>query len=200
MNRRTRSLTPEYFAGLYAEDLDPWRFASSDYERAKYEATLASLPRPRYAAALEIGCSIGVLTHALAERCDDLIAVDVVPSVLEEARRRCHDRPNVRFAQCAVPEQWPDGRFELILVSEVAYFLDRPDLLRLVERVMASLAENGEVILVHWLGATDYPLSGDEAAEGFIEAFLAGAAGGRVREQRRTADYRLDLLQAGSEP
>lgn len=191
MSRREASLTPDYFAGLYAGDADPWRFATSAYERGKYAATLASLPRRRYAAALEIGCSIGVFTHSLAERCDGLLALDVVPSVLEAARARCAALPHVRFALGAVPGDWPDGCFDLIVISEVAYFLDRADLARLAERVAGALRPEGDVVLVHWTGPTDYPLSGDEAAESFIA--MAGFA--RLQHQQRAEQYRLDILR-----
>ena len=37
---------PGYFEQLYASDPDPWRFATSDYERDKYAATLDALPPP----------------------------------------------------------------------------------------------------------------------------------------------------------
>ena len=75
------SLPAGYFEALYAAAPDPWDFEGSDYERGKYAATLAALPQPRYARALEVGCSIGVLTALLAPRCDRLLAVwDGLPS------------------------------------------------------------------------------------------------------------------------
>lgn len=191
MSEKT-SLTPDYFAGLYAGDPDPWLFATSAYERDKYEATLASLPRERYAEALEIGCSIGVFTRRLSERCDALLALDVVPSVLDTARARCAACPNVRFALGAVPQEWPEGRFDLIVIAEVAYYLDRADLARLAGRIADALRPDGDIVLVHWTGPTDYPLSGDEAAE----TFIAEADCARVVHQERTEQYRLDVLRA----
>lgn len=191
--RRPTSLDPDYFKGMYADEADPWRFASSAYERDKYAATLAALPRPRYAAGLDVGCSIGVFTHQLCARCDTLVGLDVVPSVLDAARARCADCPNASFMLAAVPGDWPDGRFDLIVISEVAYYLDRADLARLVARVEGALLPDGDIVLVHWLGVTHYPLSGDEAAEGFI----AGADRfARIFKQSRTAEYRLDVLRA----
>lgn len=191
--RRPKTLDTAYFRGMYATDPDPWRFASSAYERDKYAATLAALPRDHYASALEVGCSIGVFTHQLCPRCDALLGLDVVPSVLDQARLRCADCPNARFRLNAVPGDWPEGRFDLILVSEVAYYLDRTDLDRLVARVGGALQPEADIVLVHWLGVTHYPLSGDEAAEGFI----AGARGyARVLTQARTDQYRLDILRA----
>ena len=88
---------------------------------------------------------------------------------LIEARRRCANLPGVRFEQMFVPGQWPDGGFDLILLSEVVYYLNHEDVSRLAARVMSSLARGGCVILVHWIGSTDYPLSGDEAVGLFIE-------------------------------
>lgn len=191
MNRRSTSLTPDYFDGMYADDLDPWRFATSDYERDKYAATLASLPRPHYASGLEIGCSIGVFTRQLAGRCDNLIAIDVVASVLDAARKACSDQPHVSFARCVVPGEWPKGRFDLVVISEVAYFLDRTDLARLAERVTGALLPGGDIVLVHWLGETDFPLSGDEAADGLI-----AQTGFAPLHQSRAEQYRIDVLRA----
>ena len=191
--RRSKTLDTDYFKGMYATDSDPWQFATSAYERDKYAATLAALPRARYASALEVGCSIGVFTHQLCPRCDALLGLDVVPSVLEQARARCADYPNASFKLSAVPGDWPEGKFDLILISEVAYYLDRPDLARLVARVANALLPEADIVLVHWTGVTHYPLSGDEAAEGFI----AGARGfAQVLKQERTDKYRLDVLRA----
>ncbi|NOG73136.1 SAM-dependent methyltransferase [Roseicella sp. DB1501] len=193
--RPGQSLDVAYFDAIYAADADPWRFASSDYERAKYAATLAALPRPHYARAFEIGCSIGVLTAQLALRCDALLAVDLAEAPLAAARARCADVPQVTFRRMAVPGDWPEGGFDLILLSEVVYYLDAADLARLASRVAGALHPGGEALLVHWTGETDYPLSGDAAAEGFI-----AAAGLPVIRQQRAEAYRLDLLRRPPAP
>ena len=197
MNRRTQTLPGDYFAGMYASDPDPWRFATSAYERDKYAATLAALPRARYRAAFEPACAIGVFTRALSERCDRLLASDLVPAAVAAARERCADRPSVEIRQGAVPADWPEGRFDLIVLSEFLYFLARADLAALARRVGAAIEPGGDVVLVHWLGVTDYPLSGDEAAESFIRE-AAPFAG--VLRRVRTDDYRIDVLRAGLAP
>ena len=98
------SLPPSYFDRLYDADPDPWGFASRAYERAKYDATLAALPRPTFSAALEVGCSIGVLTKRLAERCDSLLATDVAETALAQARNRCAGLPHVDIRRMRIPE------------------------------------------------------------------------------------------------
>ena len=192
MSRFETSIPAAYFDDKYAADPDPWRFAASPYERDKYAATLAALPRARYAAALEVGCSIGVLTRQLAERCDTLLAIDIAAAALRQAEQRCADRRHVRFATARVPAEWPAGKFDLILLSEVVYYLDRADVDRLAQRVRSAAAPGGDILLVHWLGETHYPLSGDEAAETFIGSMADAAP---VRHQARTGAYRLDALR-----
>lgn len=195
MSRPLNSLPPEYFEAIYARDPDPWRFAESAYEQAKYAATLAALARPQYGRVLEVGCSIGVLTRDLAPRCGRLLALDAAAAPLEAARARCAELPQVGFRQMLVPQDWPvaEGPFDLILLSEVVYYLDAADVGRLAARVRDSLAPGGEVLLVHWTGATDYPLSGDAATEIFL-AEAAPFAG--VTQQSRAERYRLDQLHA----
>lgn len=187
------SLPVSYFDALYERSPDPWSFETSDYERAKYAATLAALPRPRYARALEVGCSIGVLTERLAARCDALLALEPAARALERARARCRDLPHVAFRQARVPEGWPDGRFDLILLSEVVYYLAPDDVARLAARARDAILPGGHVELVHWTRTTDYPLSGDAAAEMFIAAATPHL---EIVAQQRTGDYRLDLLAA----
>ncbi len=187
------SLPPSYFDDVYAADADPWRFETSPYEARKYAATLAALPRDRYASAFEAGCSIGVLTHALAARCDRLLAVDVSEAALARARARCADQPHVRFERRVLPGEFPDSGgapFDLVLVSEVGYYFSEADLGRFRARCAATLAPGGTLVLVHWTApVADYPLTGD-AVHG---AFLADPAFRHVRRVREP-EYRLDVL------
>lgn len=189
----TTTMPPEHFEDLYRGDPDPWNFASSDYESAKYAATLAALPALRYPAALEVGCSIGVLTEQLAGRCDRLLAIDASATAIGAARARCARLDNVVLSTAAVPNQFPDGRFELIVLSEMIYYLSVPDVRRLAERCGAAIAADGDILLVHWTGPTNYPLTGDEAAEAFIAAMQPRA---RPLQHVRKTEYRLDLLRA----
>ena len=191
MSHSPPTLKPEYFDALYTVDPDPWNFAASPYEQEKYTLTLNAIPKPHCRSALEVGCSIGVLTRLLALRCDAVLAIDAARTPLAEARRRCADLPGVRFEQMFVPEQWPDGAFELILLSEVVYYFSPEDVGRLAARVTRSLSRKGSVILVHWTGPTDYPLSADEATALFIERTGSTCF---VMRADRYAEFRMDVL------
>ncbi len=185
-------LDPAYFEQLYTRDPDPWRFATSDYERDKYAATLAALPPGRFTRCFEVGCSIGVLTRQLAGHCDALLGVDVAEPALAQARERCADQPWVRLERMIVPQDWPEGVFDLIVFSEVLYYLGSSGLHEAAQRTLDSLAPGGTVVLVNWHGNTDGACTGDEAAE----LFIIGVAP-RLSPilQRRAERYRLDVLR-----
>lgn len=153
----------KYFHNMYAGADDPWSFASSSYEKRKYALTVDTLPRGRYLSAFEPGCSIGVLTELLAPRCDSLLATDIVSSALEQATRRLEDYENVVVEYRAIPESWPDETFDLIVLSEVAYYFDTRSLRDVLEHVECSTGPGAHVIAVHFRGETDYPLTGDDA-------------------------------------
>lgn len=158
------SRTPRaYFDELYSRDGDPWGFERRWYEERKYALTLASLPHRRYRSGFEPGCSVGVLTEALASRCDALLAADHVPAAVAAARRRVGSLAHVRIEERTVPDWWPEGPFDLLVLSELCYYFDGEELAALVRSARGSLAPEATIVAVHWRGETDYPLSGDEA-------------------------------------
>ncbi len=188
------SRDPTHFRRLYQANPDPWGFCDDPYEQAKYRHSVEVLARQttgRFHAGLEIGCSIGVLTRMLAPLCESLLAVDIVTEPLLAASERCQDQPWVRFQEMHVPGAWPDGCFDLIVLSEVLYFLSPDDIGRLADRVRGSLLPGATVLLVNWLGQSDDPMTGDQAAERFITATAESLT---VMEQARRSRYRLDLL------
>ncbi len=182
----------DYFEALYSGGRDPWRFATSAYERDKYAATLDAIGGGRIARAWEVGCAIGVLTKALAAKCDSLLAVDVAESALVQARQRCADMPRVKLQRMRIPDEWPDGNFDLMLFSEVLYYLIPGDIRTVARRALESLSTGGRIVLVHWTGETDYPCTGDQAASLFLESCNSRVS--VLRTDRHEA-YRLDLLR-----
>ena len=163
------TLKPHYFDEIYARNNDPWNFESKPYEHQKYAATLDHLPRERYQSALELGCSIGVFTAMLAPRCARLLALDVAEIPLQKARARCADFPHVEFRRATLPGEFPDGNFDLMVMSEVGYYFAMPDLRALQTRIRRALQPGGDLVLVHYLpDVPDYPLSGDEVHDAFF--------------------------------
>lgn len=191
MNER---LGREYFEDLYARSGDPWDFETSEYERKKYERTLEALGARRFRRALEAGASIGVFTEMLADRCDELLAVDVSERAVDVARRRLAGRPHVRVERRTLPEQMPAGPFDLIVASEVLYYFPREEMLAMLEGFERELAPGGTLLAVHWRRETKtYPLQGDEVHELLVEHTRL-----ETRETIVEPDYRLDLFGDGS--
>lgn len=193
---RKRSLSSEFFDEMYAGTHDPWGFETREYEAKKYAATLDALPQDRYRSAFEIGCSVGVLTEMLAQHCDALLSVDVVDTPLERARHRCAHLPHVQFQRMQVPDEFPDQMFDLIMLSEVAYYWAGADLERGRELIIEHLMPGGHLVMVHWRPfVKEYPLRGDDVHEFFLGTTEKQLEHLADREQEL---YRLDVFKRRS--
>ena len=163
----TTRLPDSYFDDKYAEAADPWQLEERWYERRKYAITLALLPYPRYRHALEPGCSIGVLTEHLTRRCDHVTATDVATAALDAAHRRLVEagsRDRVTLLRRSLDEPWPATQFDLVVLSEIGYYLEAAELRTIMDREVARLAHGTVVIAAHWRHRVDdYPITGDRA-------------------------------------
>lgn len=177
------SVGSEYFDGMYARHDDPWGFDSRWYEQRKRDVLLAALPRRRYGSVFEAGCSTGALTARLAERCDRVLAVDLSSAALERAARRLAGRSNVELRVASLPAEWPGGAFDLVVLSEVAYYWNDADLTAVLLAAAAVLEPEGHLVACHWRHpVAEYPRSGDS-----VHAALA-AVPGLVRLVRHEED------------
>jgi predicted TPR repeat methyltransferase len=199
---RTSSRIPErgrarverqFFEDLYAGAEDPWAFATSRYEHDKYAHTLSALDGRRFERALEVGCSIGVFTAQLATICTELVAIDVSSRAIERARTRLRGQAGVTFARMVFPEQMPEGQWQLIVCSEVLYYLDAPALELALERLRTTLRSGGTVLAVHWRSPTRTdPLHGDEVHDRLVSELQAWHSLDDRRPQ-----YRFDRFETG---
>lgn len=186
-------LPDDYFDQLYSRANDPWNLGTRWYEQRKYAITLALLPRRHYRHAFEPGCSIGVLTALLTERCASVTATDVVPAALQSAQQRLDGigRPDqVAFLRQSLDEPWPTGPFDLLVLSEVGYYL-APDALRsTLDRECPRLAPEATVIAAHWRHRVDdYLMTGDRVNE-----VVAETAGLHSIGAYRDADVTIDVF------
>ena len=183
------SLPQRFFDEFYGDAADPWGFSTRWYEQRKRDLTMASLPRRRFANAFEPGCSIGVLTAELAQRCDALLATDISEQPLVRVRERLEGAAHVRVEQLATPQQWPAGSFDLIVLSEVAYYCGAADLEVLLDRAIGSLTADGVLVACHWRHpVAEYPLSGDQ-----VHAALRRRTSLALLSDHVEADFRLQV-------
>ena len=185
-------LQREYFEKLYAKSPDPWNFATSEYEQRKYEQTLKVLQGRRFQRALEVGASIGIFSEMLAPYCDELLAVDTSERAVELARERLSGQGNVHVEQRTLPEEMPEGPFDLIVASEILYYLPQETMLLTLQRFEEELAPGcGTLLAVHWRKETrTYPLQGDEVHQLLIENTSLANTKTTVEPE-----YRLDLFE-----
>lgn len=159
----------DYFEGLYGANDDPYALRTRWYEQRKRAVLMAALPQDRFARAYEPGCGAAELTTQLARRCDAVLASDFSDHALAAARRRTAHLPNVQIVRQRLPEDWPRDAapFNLIVLSEVGYFLDAPSMQRLAAHCGASLAADGTLVACDWRPAfSERTLATDEVHAG----------------------------------
>jgi LmbE family N-acetylglucosaminyl deacetylase len=179
-----------YFAGLFAESDDPWGMGNRWYEQRKRALLLASLPRRRFAAAFEPGCAAGHLTVELARRCDTVLAVDIAARAVELTGAATAGLPGVSVRRMRVPDQWPHGSFDLIVLSEIGYYAADPA--ALADRLPRSLRPDGVVLLCHWRHpAIEHPQTAET-----VHATVRSRSGLHLLAEHREQDFLLDVLSA----
>lgn len=145
----------EHFEQLFRSDADPWHYRTSWYERRKRDVLMSALPHERYRRGFEPGCANGELTLRLAERCDELHASDGSEEAVARAAERIQGNGNVHLRQADVCEDWPAGAFDLIVFSELGYYLPEKGLKAALQQSTERLDPNGTFIACHWRGRFD---------------------------------------------
>ncbi len=181
------------FEALYREQSDPWGYHRSGYERDKYCATLDACGPGPFTAGLELGGSIGVFTGLLAPRCDGLVSLDSAPTAVAAARahldrRGLADRVDVRLGE--IPRDIPDGRFELVVASEILYYVPEPQLTQTLVALEQCLVTAGRLVAVHW--RPEGPERPHSAAG--VHARLRALPWLALTAEHPTADYLLDVF------
>jgi len=191
------TLGPDYFDGLYASSADPWGFTTRWYETRKYALSLALLPGERYRCAFEPGCSIGVLSAQLARRCDHLLACDGSAAAARSAAARTAAMPNVEVQRRTIPDGWPPGQFDLIVLSEILYYFGGRDLARVLDLTGGALRPGGTVLAVHWRHpVAEYPRTGDD-----VHQAMAGQPRLARLVEHREPDFLAEVyIRADGEP
>lgn len=178
------------FEARYRADPDPWGYTTSDYERRKYAATLAACGDGPFPNALELGGSIGVFSKLLAPRCDRLTTIDAAPTAVAAARARLAGAPRVHVILGAIPDALPVGRFDLVIASEILYYLTASELAPTLGRLESCTVPGARLVAAHWRPAgTERPLDAEQVhgilrEQPWLDPLSSGG----------TADYLLDVL------
>lgn len=181
----------EYFESWDSRSDDPWGHLASDYERSRYEWTIAALGGRRAGRALEVGCSLGMFTEMLAAHCDSVLGVDISEVSVTRARERLAGSDNVTFERRTLPAEMPAGPFDLIVCADVLVYWTAAELRDALRAMEAQLAPGGALLLVHYRPKVRIqPLRGDEAHDIVAAETRLTHAGHDER-----GDHRLDLFE-----
>ena len=205
------TLPKDYFDELYVRNPDPWAISGGWYEQRKRAMVMAALPRTRFRRVFEPGCANGELTVLLARRADEVVAWDAADQAVRACRaavakgsersegseraERSDGRAGtaaVTVEAASIPGRWPLGGFDLMVLSELGYYLAPADLASVLDSAADSLAGGGVLVAVHWRHeAAGYPATGDEVHAAIAEhpAFVPIAS-------YLDEDFALDVLVA----
>jgi SAM-dependent methyltransferase len=136
------------FERKFRENIDPWDYTNSRFEHFKRDVLLRACGREKHGRALELGCAIGETTRYLAPLCFRLVALDGSATAIAEAKRRVRSA-HVRFVHAKLPDQMPHGPFDLVVISEVAYYLRLHELTHLGKKIATATARHGKIVLLH---------------------------------------------------
>jgi SAM-dependent methyltransferase len=138
----------EGFERKFRKNIDPWNYASSPFERFKRRVLIRACGLAKHGRVLELGCANGETTRALTRISLRLLAVDGSATAVAAAKRRLAGSTHVTFRCLTVPEEMPRGPFDLIIISEIAYYLPQHRLSLLGRRISASLAYGGRAVVL----------------------------------------------------
>jgi SAM-dependent methyltransferase len=112
------STETEHYDSLWRRG-DPWQYETSAFEREKYRREISALKGRRYARALEIGCGAGAFTRLLSDLSDEVDALDISPSAIQQARQSV-PLSTVRFHVANVMTWEPLGhlKWDLITIAD----------------------------------------------------------------------------------
>ena len=120
---------------------DPWSLDTNPYEQTRYELML-DLIRAKgglYESALEIGCAAGSFTVRLLSLCKKLHVMDCQARAIERCRQRVGNQAEVRFSVADISDcMGLDDSYDLIVVSEVLYYLETVRLVSATVRTIGS--------------------------------------------------------------
>ncbi|ERL55899.1 class I SAM-dependent DNA methyltransferase [Psychrobacter aquaticus] len=174
IDHQSDTYSETYFDALYSDSTDPWEYQTRWYEKRKRDMCLAVLPQAQYSNAIELGCGNGVFSELLARRCQALVSIDGNKNAVELSTQRLAGFSHVRVIQGVIPNglltlgeallsTYPlsdlpanPSPFDLIVISEILYYLSPTDIDTVIAWIEQNLAIGGTLLCCHWR----YPIDG----------------------------------------
>lgn len=142
-------------------------------------ATAAAVVAARPSRVLETACGTGVLTELLAGRGVDLVATDLNPAMLEQARRRAPGAAVRCLAADMLQLPFPGSSFDVVVCQFGVMFL--PDRVAGYREAARVLRTGGTAVVTVW-----GPIEANPVADVVTRALEATASTGTFDFLRRT--------------
>jgi SAM-dependent methyltransferase len=178
-----------YFDSQWGGSDDPWDQVHRFSEQRKYDLTVGCFPRPRYRRAFEPGCATGSLTARISTRVDALVSWDRHPRAVATAAARNAELPNVTVEVGRLPD-WPPGRFDLLVMSEILYYFDLDTIDRILSEAWDRLEPGGQLVACHYRPEVEeHAVSGDQVHQRFHDGPW------RALVDHRESDFVLEVFE-----
>lgn len=111
---------------------DPWS-TKHPYNQKTFTDLIALIESVPHASILEVGCAQGAFTAKLTQISNDVTAIDVSSSAIEQARKRV---PNAKFHTTTLEAFAQDKQYDVIVCAEVLYYIkDRKKAIAKLQRL-----------------------------------------------------------------
>jgi SAM-dependent methyltransferase len=152
--------------------------------------TMAIEIKEKAGAVLEIGCGTGRVTLQLAQEGISIVGMDLSPAMLNIARQKSYEVPNVRWVEGDMLAFDLEECFDLIIIPghSFQFMLTPEDQIASLKCIRRHLAPHGKLVLhinhddLNWLGdlsegrGTDFQLKGEypqNSRKGSVRAWTA---------------------------
>jgi SAM-dependent methyltransferase len=145
-------IDPAGFEAKYQDNIDPWNYRTSPFEAWKRRLLLHACGNRTFGRGLELACGTGEISRALAPKCLHLVAQDSSRTAITAARAHgARDPHRIDYRVGVLPDDMPRGPFDLIVASEILYYLRPKDMRGTLSRMISGTAPGGRIVLLHHL-------------------------------------------------
>lgn len=127
---------------------DLFEIEGSEYEQHKLNRLIGVIRQRRYKTVLDVGCGIGILAEKISPFCQQIIGIDFSPKAISLAEKRCKNLENVSFLERDIRTFDFQGDYDLVIFSEVLYYLEDRFIERIVHRLKKNLPDSARIIIV----------------------------------------------------
>jgi 2-polyprenyl-3-methyl-5-hydroxy-6-metoxy-1,4-benzoquinol methylase len=174
----------------YPVEIDP-------QEIEKFDRAFNCIKGRQYSSILEIGCGEGYFLEMYLLLSDRILATDISKLALKKAKERVGDKKNIEFRQFDIVRNNLDERFDLVICSEVLYYLTLDQLKSIIPKVFGYMKEDSNLLSIHARSLGDDASGVPYKAFGArtIHQFLESAGGLKTLKRDILENYEIVLYQ-----